>query len=79
MIEWRVDLLVNCYTRIERMELNRLEMAMLDSSGIQLDSYLDDTSTAQIMADIKELRTKAASTTDAGLLRMQIQEVLDRT
>ena len=61
------------------MELNRLEMAMLDSSGIQLDSYLDDTSTAQIMADIKELRAKAASTTDAGLLRMQIQEVLDRT
>jgi len=48
--------------------MNRLELALLDTSGIQLELYLEDSKTKDIMADIEEIKRKAASTTDAGAL-----------
>ena len=56
--------------------MNRLEMALLDKSGMQLDIYLEDTETKQIMADIEEIRKKAALSTDAGKLKEQIMDIL---
>lgn len=57
-------------------DLNRLELALLDKSGIQLDLYLEDSKTADIMRDIEELRMKAAVSTQAGVLRERIMAVL---
>ena len=56
--------------------MNRLDLALLDATGLQLDLYLEDTATKQIMADIEEIRTKAALTTDAGRLCLRIRELL---
>ena len=56
--------------------MNRLEMALLDKSGMQLDIYLEDTETKQIMADIEEIRKKSALSTDAGKLKEQIMDIL---
>ena len=56
--------------------MNRLEIALLDLSGMQLDIYLEDTETKQIMADIEEIRKKAALSTDAGKLKEQIMDIL---
>lgn len=58
-------------------KLNRLELALLDTSGIQLDLYLEDSATLDIMRDIEEIRIKAALSTPAGALKEQIQSVLD--
>jgi len=57
--------------------MNSLERAMLDPSGIQLDLYLEDTSTLQIMADIAEIRSKAALSTPAGALRERVLAALE--
>ena len=52
--------------------MTRLERALLDPSGVQLDLYLEDTGTLQIMADIEDLRKKAALSTEAGRLRERV-------
>ena len=64
--------------RFEKMKMNNLEIALLDRSGMHLDLYLEDTGTKQIMADIEEIRKKAALSTDAGKLKEQIMEILNR-
>ena len=66
------------YAGTERTpKMNRLELALLDASGIQLDLYLEDSKTKDIMADIEAIKRKAASTTDAGKLKLAITELLD--
>jgi len=57
--------------------MNRLEIALLDESGTQLDYYLEDSKTKDIIADIEHIKRKAANTTDAGRLKIAIQSVLD--
>ena len=59
------------------MKLNRLEKALLDDSGVGLDLYLEDTPTMQVMADIEDIKIKAALSTDAGVLREKVRAVLD--
>lgn len=56
---------------------NKLEIALLDPSGIQIDFYLEEAKTADIMRDIEEIRLKAALSTPAGALREKIQAVLN--
>ena len=57
--------------------INRLEMALLDPTGIQLDLYLEDEKTLTIMADIEAIRIKAATSTEAGKLREKLLQILN--
>ena len=52
--------------------MNRLELALLDPTGLQLDFYLEETNTKQIRSDIEAIRKKAALSTDAGALRQRV-------
>lgn len=56
--------------------MNRLEQALLDPTGSQLDLYLEVENTKVIMAHIDEIRIKAALSTEAGRLRERILEAL---
>jgi len=57
---------------------NRLEFALLDPTGMQLDFYLEDTKTKDIMADIEAIKRKAACTTKQGQLKLEIEDLLKR-
>ena len=57
-------------------KLNRLELALLDTSNMQLDLYLEDESSANIRADIEQIKKRAALSTPAGELRERILAAL---
>lgn len=57
---------------------NRLESALLDHTGLQLDFYLEETKTKDIMADIEAIKRKAACTTKQGQLKLEIEDLLKR-
>lgn len=59
-------------------QLNELEKALLDGGDDSLDFYLEITPTAQIRADIEQLRRRAANTTPAGALIESMQALLDQ-
>jgi len=61
------------------MKLNRLEQALLDETGLQLDLYIEDSKTLDIIADICEIRMKAALSTPAGELKQKILAVLNES
>ena len=56
---------------------NRLELALLDLSDMQLGLYLEDVTDAQVRRDVEDIRCKAALSTDAGVLREAILSVLN--
>ena len=57
--------------------MNRLELALLDESGFQLDFYLEDESTKNIMKHIQEIKEKAMCSTDSGIIKKKLQEFVD--
>lgn len=56
--------------------MNRLELALLDTSNMQLDLYLEDEASQEIRAHIEEIRKRAAMSTINGSIREQILEIL---
>lgn len=60
-------------------DLNRLELALLDDTGTQLDLYIEDATTSEIRRDIDDIKRKAALSTPAGELRQKILDVLEAT
>ena len=56
---------------------NELENALLDTTGVGLDMYLESTGTMKIMADIAEIKQKATLSTAAGVLRERVLAALD--
>tara|TARA_R110002167_G_scaffold123493_1_gene302454 strand:+ start:296 stop:499 length:204 start_codon:yes stop_codon:yes gene_type:complete len=58
------------------MKMNRLELALLDASNMQLDLYLEDEVACEIRAHIEEIRKRAAMSTDAGRMKEAIMGIL---
>ena len=58
------------------MKMNRLELALLDASNMQLDLYLEDEASCEIRAHIEEIKHRAAMSTDAGRMKEAIMEIL---
>lgn len=59
-------------------QLNELEKVLLDGGDDSLDFYLEITPTAQVRADIEQIRRRAANTTPAGALIEQMRALIDR-
>jgi len=59
------------------LSMNRLELALTDKTNAQLDFYLEDSSCEEIRIDIEEMVFKEKCSTDSGVLKQKIQEVLD--
>ena len=56
--------------------MNELEKAILTQSNSDLDAYIDFTPTAQIRADIEDIKRKAANETTATSKIASIREIL---
>lgn len=57
--------------------MNELEEALTDVSNGQLDFYLENQPTAQIRADIEDIKNKSIVSTTCGRLKADIQKILD--
>ena len=57
--------------------MNELEEALTDCTNTMLDCYLEVTPTAKIRLHIEEIRKKASTSTDAGILRERIIAALE--
>ena len=57
--------------------MNELEKALLDCSDDALDYYLEVTKTDEIRKDILEIKKKSVLSTEAGVLRERIMDVLN--
>jgi hypothetical protein len=59
--------------------MNSLEKAMTDATNVEIDSYLEGVSTVQFRKDVKEMIAKAQTSTEAGVLKREMQKLLDNT
>lgn len=57
--------------------LNRLEIALLDKTNVQLDLYLEDESTKTIRTHIEEMRSKALRSTPSGVIKYRLMELIE--
>lgn len=57
--------------------LNRLEIALLDKTNVQLDLYLEDESTKTIRTHIEEMRSKALCSTPSGVIKYRLMELIE--
>ena len=57
--------------------MNKLEIALLDDTGVSLDLYLEDTKTFEIMEDIEDIRRKAMLSTSAGEIKEKLMNLIE--
>ncbi len=58
--------------------MNRLEIALLDPTDIQLELYIEDSKNGQIRADIEDIRKKAANSHTASRILESIRQLLEQ-
>ena len=57
--------------------LNRLEMALLDPSNLQLEFYIEDVSNETIRNDILEIKNKAICSTPSGIIKKRLIDLIN--
>jgi hypothetical protein len=62
----------------EEGKMEELEYALLDKTGQLMDTYLENTSTKDIIADIEALKMKAMISTEAGKMKAEIINLLNK-